>query len=424
MNDAANITLIILASLIFLILLIIIYIKLKYPFWSSQPVFHFYDFYYWLFSIGIIRQDLPERNKFCNFIDVETILSTKMKDYKMCKFINLIQCHFLKNGDNEFLPQKKNIAPYFLGHNSLCFYSFYWENVLLNDTNTSINTQTITNTIEDKKLVGCMTSRPLHVQINNGNKDAIFDVYYVDYLCIDKRYRKKGIAPQIIQTHEYNQRHLNHNIQVSLFKREDNLTGIVPLTVYSTFGFSMKTWNMLTDLPPSITLIECNPQNIYYLHDFIKKQYNLFDICIMPEFTNIAELIKTQNIYIYMILIDNEVMSAYFFRKACTFIRKDEEALSCFASINGGIKSSIFIHGYKVALWKICNRQETVKKGKKHVTFKSKFNYAVIESISHNDIIIKNLLKKTRPEIISPTAYFFYNFAYSTFKSKKVFILN
>ena len=269
-----------------------------------------------------------------------------------------------------------------------------------------------------------MTTRPLHVQINNGNNDAKFDVYYVDYLCVDKNYRKKGIAPQVIQTHEYNQRHLNEKIQISLFKREDKLTGIVPLTVYSTFGFSMKNWNMLTDLPPSIVMLECNPQNLYYLNDFIRKQQSVFYICIMPEFSNILELIKTQNIYIYMILVDNEVMAAYFFRKTCTFIRKDQQALTCFASINGGLKSSVFVHGYKIALWKIRYKKEIVKKGKKHVTFETNFGYAVVEDISHNDIIIKNLLKKTHPEIISPTGYFFYNFAYSTFKPKKVFILN
>jgi ribosomal protein S18 acetylase RimI-like enzyme len=72
--------------------------------------------------------------------------------------------------------------------------------------------------IEDKKIIGIMTSRPIHIAINNNDKDAKFDAYYVDYLCVDKMFRKKGIAPQIIQTHEYNQRHLNKNIVVSLFR--------------------------------------------------------------------------------------------------------------------------------------------------------------------------------------------------------------
>ena len=60
-----------------------------------------------------------------------------------------------------------------------------------------------------------MTGRPLHVVINNGMNDAKFDVYYIDYLCVDKSYRKKGIAPEVIQTHYYNQSHINKNITVN-----------------------------------------------------------------------------------------------------------------------------------------------------------------------------------------------------------------
>ena len=79
------------------------------------------------------------------------------------------------------------------------------------------------NMITDRKIISAITSRPLNVLINNdkNNKNTNFRVYYVDYLCVDKLYRKKGIAPQIIQTHNYNQRYLNKNIVVSLFNREE-----------------------------------------------------------------------------------------------------------------------------------------------------------------------------------------------------------
>ena len=45
------------------------------------------------------------------------------------------------------------------------------------------------------------------------------------------------------------------------------------------------------------------------------------------------------------------------------------------------------------------------------------------ENISHNNTIIDNLCIKTTPLIVSPTAYFFYNFAYRTFSSTKVLII-
>jgi hypothetical protein len=84
------------------------------------------------------------------------------------------------------------------------------------------------------------------------------------------------------------------------------------------------------------------------------------------------ELIRSRNIYIYMILEDGEVKSAYFYRKTCTFIREKCEALCCFASINCFSKreTDIFIHGYKVALWKICEQ--------------AGFKFAVVEEMSDN----------------------------------------
>jgi hypothetical protein len=216
----------------------------------------------------------------------------------------------------------------------------------------------------------------------------------------------------LIQTHHYNQRLLNKNILVSLFKREGDVTGIVPLCIYKTFCFDMKIWAKPPDLLPHVALIEVGKTNIHHLFDFFKENNERkFDICIMTETGNIMELIKTHNIFIYMIIEADEVLCAYFFRDSCVSLKKSTDCLCCFASINCCKHNDLFTHGYKVALWKIHERIP-------------KFKYAVIENISDNDVIVNNLLKKTRPMIVNPAAYFFYNFAYHTFNPKKVLVIN
>ena len=55
---------------ILLVILFYLYLRIKYKFWSIQPVFHFYDVYYWIYNVGIIRHELPEKNKYCNFKDI------------------------------------------------------------------------------------------------------------------------------------------------------------------------------------------------------------------------------------------------------------------------------------------------------------------------------------------------------------------
>ncbi len=387
------------------IFFIYIYIRLKYGFWAVQPVFHVYDFLYMFNPPGIICKMLPEKNKYTNFKNVDTTVFSELSELKKTRLVNFIRSNYLQNKENVFSPKSENIIPYFTGHNTKSFISFYNEdNVMMDVKNGTL--------ISDKKIIGLMTTRPIHIVMNNLNsnsKEVKFDAYYVDYLCVDKMYRKKGIAPQVIQTHEYNQRHLNKNIAVSLFKREDELTGIVPLCVYSTYGFSVDKWNKPTDLHPSYKLLEINPQNYHFLLDFIKKNSTQFDIVINTEVTNITELIKTKNIFIYTIMLEDEIISAYFFRKTCTFIEKNMEVLSCHASIKE-CDDNIFIQGFKISFWKIAAENY--------------FGFAAIEEISHNNIIIENLKIKTQPLIVSPTAYFFYNFAYPTFHSNKVLILN
>ena len=382
--------------------LIYIYIRVKFGFWAIQPVFHIYDLSYMIKAPGIINHSLPGKNKYTNFKNIETILYSEASELKINRFINLIKLNYLQNKDNIFNPSAENINPYFAGHNDKSFITFY------NEENVMLNLKKGT-TVTDDKVVAAITSRPLHVMINNGDKDAAFDAYYVDYLCVDKLYRKKGIAPQMIQTHQYNQSHINKKIVVSLFKREDELTGIVPLCVYTTYGFPVTKWSKPIDLDANYTLLEINEQNFHFLYDFIKLNNSNYDITIVAEVTNIIQLIKTKNIFVYVIMVDDKIICAYFFRKSCVQIEKNMEVLSCFASICS-CDDDIFIQGFKISFWKIAAENY--------------FGFAAIENISHNNIIIENLLQKTKPLIQSPTAYFFYNFAYHTFKPNKVLIIN
>ena len=387
---------------VFVVFIIYMYIKLKYGFWVIQPVFHIYDIGYMWKPPGIIEGRLPIKNKYTNFKDIDTIVFFNLTSIQKQRFINLIKTHYLRNKDNIFSPKEENVVPYFVGHNTKSFVSFFYEDHCLLDSKTG-------NLITDRKIVGAMTSRPINIIINNGDDNAKFRAYYVDYLCVDQLHRKKGIAPQIIQTHHYNQRHINKDIVVSLFKREDELTGIVPLCVYSTYGFPVTTWTKPSELSGEYKLLEINAQNFRFIYDFLLENSSEFDIIICVESTNIIELIKSKNIFIYAVLCDDQIQCCYFFRKSCVQIEKGLEVLSCFASISN-CETDIFIKGFKLSFWKIAAENY--------------FGFAAIENISHNNIIITNLSLKTKPIIISPTAYFFYNFAYPTFQPEKVLIIN
>lgn len=404
--------------IILFIILFFVYIRVKFKFWALQPVFHFYDLYYWVVNVGIICKELPSKNRYTNFKNIKTISYDILTEQDIKEVTLLVQLNYLRNNDNTFTPQKENIVPYFKGHNHKSFWSFYREPELLLDTKTS-------STISNDKLIAVITGRPLHITFynnrynNKGIKKGELDVYYIDYLCVDKLHRKKNIAPQLIQTHEYNQSHLNRKICVSLFKREEELTGIIPLTIYKTYCFNMKNWTRPMEFSANIKILHGDKQNIYYLYNFINeltKHRGKWELTICPEISNLIELVTSENLFIIMLVNYGEILATYIFKKTCTFIEKDKEIISCIASFFKADELSVdqFIQGFKVALWSILQK----------IKDKNKFHYLIVEDISDNHYIINNLCIKTHPLAVSPTAYFFYNFAYSTFNSNQILIIN
>jgi hypothetical protein len=201
-----------------------------------------------------------------------------------------------------------------------------------------------------------------------------------------------------------------------LFKREEELTGIIPLTVYKTYCFNMRNWTTPLELNSNIKLLHGDNQNLYYLYNFINEinTKGIWDLTILPEMSNLMELVNTKNLFVCMLVTDGEIEAAYIFKKTCTFIEKNKEIISCIASINGDqLTNQQFIQGFKIALWSIIEKPEN-----------SSFKYLILEDTSNNNCIIENISKKTHPLAVSPTAYFFYNFVYSPFKSNKVLIIN
>ena len=80
---------------ILIILLIYIYVHVKYGFWVLQPVFHTYDFSYMFHPPGIIQHSLPEKNKYTNFKDIDTIVFSELTSIQKTRFANLIKLNYL-----------------------------------------------------------------------------------------------------------------------------------------------------------------------------------------------------------------------------------------------------------------------------------------------------------------------------------------
>tara|TARA_Y100000389_G_scaffold191713_1_gene218331 strand:- start:4358 stop:5584 length:1227 start_codon:yes stop_codon:yes gene_type:complete len=399
---------------LFFVLLILckVFIKIKYKFWAYQPVFHYYDLWYWIYQKGIINKDLPETNKFCNFINVYTKEYNEYDKNSLKEIIGFIRTHYYRSKNANYLPTLEAFSSYFIGNNSKTFISTYNKPIVIVDKNLKTTT--------DNEILGVMTGRPVNITITD--KDP-FRAYYIDYLCVHKEHRKDGIAPEIIQSHEYIQRHKNKKIYVSLFKREGDITGIVALTNYKTYQFNVKQFQRCNLSHASMQLIEINKLNAHLLMTFIYKQKIKFDCLVLPDYGNILNLINNNTYYVYGIIENNELIACYFFRNSYMSydMRNDTEkenekkivyqkSVECFASISNCHHNEIFIKGFSIALYKYS----------KHI----KADLITIENISHNNIIINNLfLLNIVPLIVSPTAYFYYNYVKKPILPEKTFII-
>uniref|UniRef100_A0A6C0BS62 glycylpeptide N-tetradecanoyltransferase n=1 Tax=viral metagenome TaxID=1070528 RepID=A0A6C0BS62_9ZZZZ len=381
---------------IFIYLITYAYIKITYKFWAYQPVFHVYNLYYWIFPPGIIEHHLPEKNKFTNTIDIVTFSNIKDNDYSDA--LKILQNNYLNSKKSVFSPTIDKFKPYYVGNFDNSYFSFYEKKTFLTDNN---------NIIEDKSRVGFISSRPLHVFID-GN---YINVNYVDWLCVNKKHRKDGIAPQLIQTHVYNTRHHNKNISVWLFKREADLTGIVPITIYYNYIFDILKWKKPQFISTGFNVFEINTTNLSLLYDLIKVYLkDIFNLYIIPEYSNIIELLKTKNYFIYCCTLDNKIVGFYCFKDTCTNYKKFN-IIDCFSSvcINPTKYKTIFVSGFHSAIMHLFKSQN--------------FKYLSIENISHNYLIIQKIILSKKPVFVSPSAFYFYNFAYTPISPHNFFAI-
>jgi len=386
-------------SIIFLLiivyLIVILYIKFTYHFWSKQPVFHYYNLLYWINPSGVINEELPLVNKYCNFKNINTTTYDKLNDVDKQNIVNFLKTNYLRTNHANYLPTEKSFASYFENNSFDSYISLYNEEKFLIDYATN-------DTIDSTEIISVMTSRPLYVTMRK-NKITI-PVYYVDNLCVQQLYRNKNIAPQMIQTHEWFQRQKNKNIKVSLFKREGKLNGIVPLTVYNTHAYKKITVYRLKD--PRMAVVLVTNGTIYLLMDFIKENISKFECTITPHIGNLTHLIKNKIIYVYLLKSDNNIVSCYFFKNTFSTYHK-KPLIELTSSISNCPYAEMFYKGFTNAYYMICREIKT--------------KYIIIENISHNNLIVDRIHKNQIE--ISPTAFFLYNYVSYSFKPEKIFCI-
>ena len=422
----SHIFLYIITVIIIIYLFITAFIRIKLKFWTTQPVFHIYNLKYWVNPPGIINKEMPKVNKYLNLTNIKLIhvdddIDNKNKDKgkdkckdkckdkgkdkdkftEIDKICNFLKNNYLVHSKVDYKPTVSDITSYLHQSNHPSFFNVYYETKLVFENGLPMENP-------DKEIIGVISARQLNCCLIKNKKKYIFPLYYVDNLCVHPAYRKKGIAPELIQTHYYNIVHENPKISVCLFKREGKLNPIVPLVYFDTYCFD------ITDLFPdysihsSISIIEIGQQHLNMVINFIKEQLPRFKCYIIPDISNLIYLINNGKLKLYGLLFNNSFISIYVFRPLELYYN-NKRATECISIITNKNVCNLdtLIIGFTTSLSKINS------------------DILLLENTADCNSIISYL--KNRKDIytkfINPTAFFLYNYAAHSFKNTDVLLL-
>jgi hypothetical protein len=384
--------------------IIFLYIKLTYPFWNTQPVFHTYDFWrYWVKSPFPIQYRYPVKTKYCNFKNVETVEYLEATDSQKKDFINLLQCYYIPDENALFVFNLENLDAYMTGHSYPSYLSFYKEDFYTTvGKNPIITDSTVIDTL--KKPVGCISARTIDILFS---KEQYMKAYYWEFICIKREKADKYLSRQLIQTQEYRQRQQNMDfilasrdpyetpISASIFKKEVDLCeGIVSLVEYDTKICVIRN-EPLKKLPPHFVLIEIGGENIDLLIDFLEISKTNFEVFGLAEISNLVGLIQKRLLMVYCIQKAKDVYAAYFFRDSRTQYDGKGVMICLCGSINNCNSLDLFYMGFLQSLRAILKKIPL-------------FQLLSIENISNSSIIYE----RYGGELVGnyKSAYYLYNY--------------
>ena len=427
--------------IIFALVFLFAYIKIRFPFWNMQPVFHSYDFWrYWSRIPFIIQHGNALKTKYTTPKTVKTIPFLDITEKQLSQFVDLLQCHYIPSDQVLTMIDTQTIRHYLTGHNHPAYISFFQEDHFDLVINRDPSAVSILDILNNPTPVGCISSRPVRLFMWD-TSDIIHDkmAYYFDHVCVHRDSQKKHLSRNLIQTHEYVQRIKNPDIPISLFKKEQILCeGIVPLVQFKIFTFYLRDVG-IPPLPKHFTVVRIFKENMDILSDFLyglshplpvngpinndktdsknngqSSHPSLFSLCAFPEIGALNALIKNHLWYVYALRRGDHIYGLYFFKDAKTTYEDIEhgnllECVACISNMNGG-SNGLFFAGFLHSLRGIIDNHAKLEISKKMEKQQiSQYRMISFTDLAHNGQILDKWRWKYSHVFENPAAYYIYN---------------
>ena len=347
-----NLPIYLLITLVLIMISIFLYIKLAFPFWNVQPVYHPYDFWRCLYSrpFYIYPTFHPKiRSRFCKPDVVDIIPFADATEEEKKAFVNMIQCYSVADENAMCMFHLENLETYFSGHIYSSYLSFY------KDIHYSLRGKNgEQELVRSETPRGCISSRS-GVLFIQGHKE---NIYWLDFMigCRDGDGLK--IQREMLDTHLYKVGFIGWKgveeqpIRAWLFKRVGVLlSGIIPLVRFSLRTYEIpnhpgfyersgkersgkeRSGKERSGYPDHVVFTEINEKNIRKIMDGLEMAREKFGIFAITDSSNLVGMVKKGIVHIFILERMGEVLAMYFFRDTRTMMAEGCALLEVVGSV-------------------------------------------------------------------------------------------
>jgi len=422
-------------TIICLIISAYMYVNISFPFWSKQPVFHFYKPHY------LLKQD--------------THILTKNSDFNAKRFIDYNKTFVFKFENGE-LGQQNDLLKYYFSlirrhylRDKLCKFEptnkYLLDTLYSQSSYVSLYKQVKFMPPFTEEVISGLTSKQIILYRKNKNL-SLRELYinYVDFLCTHYDHRKKYLTPKVIymfvkhlmNNAEYEDKEktqLKNNIDNSyifMFKRESDKQSFVPFCSYNNYIFNIhkiqNSFNKPVPIFRKYKLNKISNTNKHLLYRCIEKIKSSIDNLVYMNIDTIMHYINSGILHIYVVVDMNmkeDPFAVYIYKNNC-FKYKNNDVIE----LTNCIYFNESLYSKNKEEIKTTEREEILHEFfMKTVVELCKENkelgYISIENLCMNNIIIRGLKKENKELHKYQNNYYLYNYILLTKENNNIFMI-
>ena len=399
---------ILIISIILIVIISFIYIKLKSKFWSKMPMFFKTRPHYWLISPKLLyeKNKLPIIDKLTNKYDVkcEKFYPFDMTDNQKFSILQFIKHNYIHNSLFTNNPDlHKTLDLFFSQYYSTQSPCFIGKFITKQFSNTRYN-----SLIHYSKYQGLLLSKNLNVS----TQKKVLQTNYFSFLSTNRKQKvvkNRNITPDLLyNTGLYV---LQNSVSTGLFKTYRCIHNVYPLLTYYEYLFDIKNiYHKPYDKFFKLTKI--NDSNFSLIRELIENNFNnLFENTLVCDSTNLYEMIKHNNIHIFISAFNKSISSVYIYKNFGILYNNEKvyDLIGSICMLNDDLHKQLFINN-------LCNSIDYLKKN-------DDIRYLNIHNTSYNNKLLQFMKTKYRNIHTLHSYWYFINYISNPIETNKTVII-